>query len=90
MRIVVKYRLCGVYWIEFGLKKEDALSLFHFSRALFYAVCEVKANKKELKLNGRFSFWSMVKMVAYCEETNVHISKEMKEGLSCSLVKTKI
>jgi hypothetical protein len=72
------------------VKKEDALSLFHFSLALFYAICEVKANKNGLKLNGPFSFWSMVKMVAYCEETNVHISMEMKEGLSCSLVKASV
>jgi hypothetical protein len=46
--------------------------------------------KKGLKLNGRFSFWSMVKMLTDCEETNLHVSKETKEGLSCSLVKTSV
>jgi hypothetical protein len=39
--------LCGVYWVGFGLKKEDALSLFAFSRALFYAIWKVKQNKRE-------------------------------------------
>jgi hypothetical protein len=39
--------LRGVYSVKFGLKKEDALSLFHVSRAaVFYAFLEVKANKK--------------------------------------------
>ena len=62
--------LCDVYWIVFGLKKEDALSLFPLSRALFYAILEIKSNKKGLKLNGRFSFWSTVKTLPYCEKAN--------------------
>jgi hypothetical protein len=54
----------------FGLKK-GVLSQFHLSRVLFYAIWEVKANKKKLKLNGRYSFWSIVMMLTYSEETNI-------------------
>ena len=72
--------LCCVYWIKFVPKIEDAFSLFPFSRALFYTILEVKANKKGLKLNGRFSFWAMVKVLGYCEKTNVCTSKEIKGG----------
>jgi len=84
-----QYLCAAVYWIEFGLKIEDALSLFPFSRVLFYAIWKMEANKKGLKLNGHFSFWSTVMMLADCGKTKLHISKEMKGmgGLSCSLVK---
>jgi hypothetical protein len=47
---------------------------------LFNAILKVKANKKGLKLNGRFSFWSIVMMLAECEKTNLNITKEMKGG----------
>jgi len=63
--------LCAaVYWIEFGLKIEDVSSLFPFSRVLFYAIWKVKANKKRLKLNGHFSFWSIVMMLADSGKTH--------------------
>jgi hypothetical protein len=83
--------LCGVYWIGFGLKKEGVLTLFPFGRALF-VLCNLggKTNKNGLKLNGRFSFLSMVMMLADCKKTNLHVSKKMKERLSCSLVKTSV
>ena len=38
--------LCGVYWIEFGLKEKLFGRCFFFNCALFQAIWEVKANKK--------------------------------------------
>jgi len=55
-------------------------SLFPFSRVLFYAIWKVEANKKGLKLNGLFSFWSILIMLADCVKTNLHISKGIKGG----------
>jgi hypothetical protein len=39
--------LYGVYWVGFGVKNEGVLSLFAFSRALFYAVWEVKQTRSD-------------------------------------------
>ena len=38
--------LSRVYPIKFGLKKEDAFSLFYFSRVLFYVIWENKEKKE--------------------------------------------
>ena len=44
--VCIGLSLCGVYWIEFGLKRR-CLSLFPFSRALFYAIWEVKQTRRD-------------------------------------------
>jgi hypothetical protein len=36
---------------KFGLKREDVSALFHFKCAFIYAIKEVQANKKGLKLD---------------------------------------
>ena len=83
---------CILDWVWSEEKK--TLCRCFLSAVLFYAIWKVKANKRRLKLNGRFSFWSIVMtladcgktnwhilmMLADCGKTNWHISKEMKGG----------
>jgi hypothetical protein len=76
--------LFGIYRSEFCLKQGDVSTVFHFKYALIYAIREVTANEKNLKLNETLEILFCANDTNLLRENKLSV-KEMKEGLSWSL-----